>query len=124
MVYNHIRAGIRTFKPREVRVMEKEEKFNRKVREAHNRGWKYWSSTLQSFARIDLVWGGGGPYKDPFFLYLHTFEGMDGDVYLLAIYDRLMTGWLPLVDYCILIFHYVLSGPGTDVQSPQSYLPG
>ena len=32
-VYNHIRAAIRTFKPREVKMMEKEEKFNRKVRE-------------------------------------------------------------------------------------------
>ena len=30
LVYNHIRAGIRTFRPREVQMTE--EKFNRKVR--------------------------------------------------------------------------------------------
>ena len=32
-VYNHVRAAVRTFKPREVKMMEKEEKFNRKARE-------------------------------------------------------------------------------------------
>ena len=33
LVYNHVRAAVRTFKPREVKMMEKEEKFNRKARE-------------------------------------------------------------------------------------------
>ena len=32
LVFNYIRAGIRTFKPREVKMIAKEEKFNRKVR--------------------------------------------------------------------------------------------
>ena len=39
LVYQPVRAGLRTFKPRENKLMEKDATFQRKVRDASLREW-------------------------------------------------------------------------------------